>query len=201
MATADTLPASELPADRTPLAKLARRDGAIALAALSLWAAADLWQASSGLALAWWLAVLDGAAVGFGLGLLAHEWGHFAGARWGGGIAPTADYVPLFPIFHFDNERSDPGAFRAMGVAGNAAHWGVALVLALGLPLATPGQQALLSGSFAFALGASLTEVPILRRTFAGASNLESFEGLSGALLRRNRRLGIAAGALLFVLL
>jgi hypothetical protein len=187
--------------DATPVSRLAQRDGAIALAALSLWAAADAWYAGTGLTAAALLSVLDGLAVGYGLGLLAHEWGHFAGARWGGGIAPTTKVTQLFPIFLLDMQNSPQLAFRAMGVGGNVAHWSLVVLFALLIPLDAPGRVALVCGAFAFAFGASLTEFPVIQRSFAGASPVESFAGLSGKKLRRNRWVGYAAGALLFALM
>jgi hypothetical protein len=186
-------------ADAARVSRLALRDGAITLAALSLWAAADAWHATTGLSAAALLSVLDGLAVGGALGLLAHEWGHFAGARWGGGIAPTTKITQLFPIFLLDMQRSPERAFRAMSVGGNVAHWSLVAALFLWVPLDAPGRVALACGAFSFAFGASLTEVPVIRRSFAGASPVESFQGLTGAKLRRDRWIGIAAGALLFV--
>jgi len=188
-------------ADKTRVSSLALRDGAIALAALSIWAAADAWYAATHLPAAALLAVLDGLAVGYGLGLVGHEWGHFAGARWGGGIAPTTKFTQLFPIFLLDMQKSPERAFRAMSVGGNVAHWSVVALFALIVPLDAPGRVALATGAFAFAFGASLTEFPVIRRSFAGASPVESFQGLTGAKLRRNRWIGIAAGAVLFALI
>jgi len=193
--------AAERPADATPVIKLAGRDGAIALAALSLWAAADTWAATTGLGFAALLSVLDGLAVGVVLGVLAHEWGHFAGARWSGGIAPTQPITPFFPIFKLDMDASSAHAFRAMSVGGNLGHWLAVLILATCLPLDTAGRAALLSGAFGFAVFASTTELPIIRRAYAGASPAESFKGLSGELLRRNRWIGAGAGLLLFLAL
>jgi hypothetical protein len=186
-------------ADATPVSRLAMRDGAIALAALSIWAAADAWYTATGLGAAALLSVLDGLAVGYALNLLAHEWGHFAGARWGGGIAPTTKVTRLFPIFVLDMQKSPVRAFQAMSVGGNLAHWSAVLLLFLWVPLDSPGRVALACGAFAFAFGASLTEFPVIRRSFAGATPVESFKGLSRAKLRRDRWIGIAAGALLFV--
>ena len=65
--------AAEIPADAAPVGKLVRRDGAIALGALSLWAASDAWNATSGLALASLLSVANGLAVGASLGALASQ--------------------------------------------------------------------------------------------------------------------------------
>lgn len=197
-ATPDPAPAADLPADATPVRELARRDGVTALAALSLFAAADAWQATTGLALAGILAVLDAVAVGILLGGLAHEWGHFAGARLGGGIAPTRRSGLFAPLFDLDLVRSDPSAFRAMSIAGNLAHWMLVIVLAGLVPLDTAGRMALVAAAFGFAIAASTTELPIIQRSFAGASNVESFRGLSKETLRRDRWIGAAAGVALF---
>lgn len=193
--------AAERPADATPVSKLARRDGGIALAALTLFAAADVWAASTGLFLAELLALANGVVAGIVLGTRAHEWGHFAGARAAGGIAPTRPWTTLFPIFDLDMQRSDPLAFRTMSVAGNAAHWGIVLLLALLLPTDTAGRAALVAAAFGFAVSASTTEIPIIWRAYTGSSPVESFRGLTGKTLERDQRIGIAAGVVLFLLL
>ena len=198
----DTEPTErDQPADKTPVIRLAQRDGAIALAALSLWAAADAWHATTGLGFAAMLSFLDGAVVGVLVALMAHEWGHFAGARWAGGIAPTRRISSFFPIFRLDMQRSSASAFRAMSVGGNIGHWLVVLLLAVFLPLDTVGRVALLSGAFGFAISASTTEFPIIQRAFTGSSPIESFKGLTADKLRHHRWIGAAAGLLLFLVL
>jgi hypothetical protein len=200
--TAETGAATyETPPDVTPAARLAQRDGAIALAALTLFAAADAWYIATDSGFAALLSLLDGLAVGGVVTFLAHEWGHFAGARFRGGIAPTTKITSFFPMFVFDMQRSDPAAFRAMSVAGNVSHWGVVLLLLALLPLDTPGQIALASGAFGFAVFGSTTEFPIIRRAYSGASPIESFAGFSGEKLRRNRWIGAGAALLLFWML
>lgn len=189
------------PADQAPVSKLAQRDGAIALAALSLFGAADAWHVATGLGFAAALAFVDAIVVGVLLGSLAHEWGHFIGARWAGGIAPTRGIKSLFPIFDLDLHKSDPKAFRAMSVGGNVGHWAVVLGVLAFLPLDTPGRIALLASSFGFAVSASTTEFPIIGRAFSGSSPVESFAGLTGDKLRRDRWIGAGAGLVLFALL
>ncbi len=202
MATATAAPESAaFPADATPVWKLALRDGTLALAGLSLFAAADTWHATTGLALAGFVATLDGILAGVGIGILAHEWGHFAGARLGGGIAPTKEFSSLFPIFVLDLERSDMTAFRGMGIGGNVAHWGWVLAIAWLLPMDAIGRVALLAGAFGFAVSASITEFPIIRRAYSGATAAESFKGLTREKLRHHRWIGFAAGVALLVLL
>jgi len=201
-APAKDLGAEKANADATPVTRLALRDGGIVLAALSLWAASDAWHSVTGLGAATLLSVLNGIAAGYIVNLLAHEWGHFAGARWFGGIAPTTPRITrLFPIFKLDLQRSPVRAFQAMSVGGNLAHWAAVLLLFTWVPLDSPGRAALACSAFAFAFGASVTELPVIRRSFAGASPIESFKGISRASLRRDRRIGYAAGALLFLAL
>jgi hypothetical protein len=201
MATATAASEHAFPADVTPIWKLGLRDVTLALAGLSLFAAADTWHATTGLALAGAVSVLDGILAGVGIGILAHEWGHFAGARLGGGIAPTKEFSSLFPIFVLDMERSDPTAFRAMGVGGNLAHWGLVIAIALLLPMDAPGRVALLAGAFGFAVSASVTEFPVIARAYSGATPTQSFKGLTREKLRRDRWIGFAAGIGLLVLM
>jgi len=193
--------AIEAARDATPVSKLALRDGAIALAALTLWGAADSWFASTGLFLAGLVSVGNGVFAGVGLAFLAHEWGHFAGARLTGGIAPTTRITRFLPIFHLDLHQSDPAAFRAMSVGGNLAHWLAVFSLAALVPLDSPGRVALVSAVFGFAVFATTTELPIIRRAYAGVEPVACFEGLDREKLRRNQWIGAAAGLVLATLL
>jgi len=199
--TADSAPETEAAVDAAPVSKLAQRDGAIALAALSLWAAADAWHTTTQLGFASLLTMVNGIAAGIVLTRLGHEWGHFAGARWGGGVAPTQPVTTLFPIFTLDMGRSSHAAFRAMSVGGNIGHWAVAILLLTVIPLDTAGRLAIACTAFGYATFASLTEFPVIQKAFNGASPAESFQGLTGDVLKRNRWLGTAAGLVLFTLL
>jgi hypothetical protein len=192
---------AEASRDATPVSKLALRDAGLALVALTLWGAADTWFAATGLFLAGLVSVLNGIVAGIALASLAHEWGHFAGARFSGGIAPTTKLTSFFPLFHLDMEKSDPAAFRAMSVGGNVAHWLAVIVLMALVPLDGPGRVALVSAVFGFAIFASTTEFPIISRAYSGVEPKACFKGLSGEKLRRNQWIGAAAGLLFAALL
>ena len=86
-----------------------------------------------------------------------------------------------------------------MSLGGNLGHWGWVLLLLVGLPLDAPGRIALFASAFGFALSASLTEFPIIARSWQGASPVESFRGLTGEKLRRDQRIGLIAGVGLFL--
>lgn len=188
-------------ADAVSLWRVALRDGAILLAALSLWAAADAWMLLSGTGLAWLLSVADGLVVGLLVGGLFHEWGHFAGARLSGGTAPLAATKFPFPLFNFDFARSQPRHFQVMGVAGNLAHWSVVVLLALSLSLETPGQVALLAGALGFAVFASAVEFPVISRCRSGVAPAVSLAGIRPADLKYDGIVGALAALLLFAML
>ena len=124
--------------------------------------------------------------MGYGLALLGHEWGHFAGARWGGGIAPTTKFSQLFPIFLLDMQRSPERAFKAMSVGGNIAHWSLFALFFCWVPLDAPGRVALACGAFAFAFGASTTEFPAIIASII-ASVAEDCGALADPVVERRR--------------
>jgi hypothetical protein len=178
------------------------RDTALAATVLSLWAATDAWYAVTELGLAASLSVVVGVLAGAALTGLAHEWGHFAGARLSGGTAPIAPAKNLLPLFDFDFERSDVGQFRSMSVGGNVTPWVVAALLVILIPLDAPGREALVSASIGFAVFALTVELPVIRRVNEGMDPRESLAHIrvEGGL-RRGAIAGAVTAAVLFVLL
>ena len=100
------------------------RDIGIALIALSVWAAADTWYLFSGLWFAQLLSIGDAIFVGYILGALFHEWGHYTGAKLSGAVAPRVmpRSFSLFR-FNFDMSINDQRQFHWMSFGGWALHW------------------------------------------------------------------------------
>ena len=119
--------------DRTRVSRLALRDGAIALAALSLWAAADAWYAATDLAAAALLSVLDGLAAGAG-SACSRTSGDTSRARAGAAGSRRPRASPSSSRSSCSTCSSSPErAFQAMSVGGNVAHWSlVAAAVPLG---------------------------------------------------------------------
>ena len=199
--TAPQASATDPTRDRSSLASRAFQSIAVVAGALSLFAAADAWQVVTGFGFASALAAVDGLLVGAGLAALAHEWGHFAGARLGGGVAPLTSGKRFLPLYDFDFARSDARAFDWMSVGGNLAHWSVPLLLAITLPLTTPGRVALVCGAVGFAVFASVTEFPVIARTRGGEAPLQALARLTPDLLRRNAAIGFGAAVALGLVL
>ena len=198
---ADAEARTEAPADRASLWLVGLRDVSLVLLALSVWAGADAAYAVTGTGFSAFLSVADGILVGLGVAGLLHEWGHFAGARVSGGVAPLAPARSFLPLFQFDFQRSEPRHFQAMSIGGNAAHWLVFLAAALLLSWDTPGRLSLVCSTLAFAVFASTTEFPVISRTSQGTDPLEALRGIRRDLLVRNALLGAIAGLLLSALL
>lgn len=188
-------------ADQSSLVLMVARDVGLAAVLLSLFAAADAWFLLTGSGLGSALSVVDGLIVGAGLTSLAHEWGHYTGARWSGAQVPLRPIKSFPQVFDFDYQGCEPGHFMGLSVGGNVGHWLMVLILAILLPLNTAGQAALLSGSVGFAVFGSTVEFPVISRARSGASPLESLSVIPKNFLRKNGAMGAAAALLVFLVL
>ncbi len=187
--------------DESPLLLVALRDIAVAAGLLSLFAAAEAWASISGLAFASLLATVDGLLVGLATCAIAHEWGHFAGARLGGGHAPLKPISGFFPVFDFDYQHNDKRAFDWMSLGGNLAHWAVPLVYLLALPMDGPGAAALVAGAVGFAVFSSLVEVPVIRRSRSGMGSLAALGTIPKDFVSRYTPWAVGAALLVFLVL
>ena len=166
--TAGAFGASVPETDQTRPGLAALRDGSVAVALLSLFGGAEAWSESSGLALPAVVSTLAGFLVGAASTALAHEWGHFLGARMGGGHAPLGPIGRPLPLFDYDFLRNDGRAFLWMSVGGNVAHWSAFAIYLVALSTHSPGQTALVAGAFGFAVFSSAIEFPVIQRAREG---------------------------------
>jgi hypothetical protein len=107
--------------DEASMLLVGLRDVAIISALLSIFGAAEAWAQVSGLAFASLIATINGFLVGAATCALGHEWGHFAGARLGGGHAPLKPLSGFLPLFDFDYANNDKRSYEWMGIGGNLA--------------------------------------------------------------------------------
>ena len=177
------------------LFSLLARDTAIALAALSLWAAADTWYLVSGLGFAFAISVLDAIFVGYILGALFHEWGHYTGAKLSGASAPRVKPkgTSLFR-FNFDMAANTQRQFHWMSFGGWVFHWGLLAILVLAMPFDSIGRIALVSSVFGFILYATFIETGILRQTLGGSDPAETLSQLSAKTFQQAGIVGSVAG-------
>ena len=177
------------------LSSLLARDTAIALAALSLWAAADTWYLVSGLGFALAVSVLDAIFVGYILGALFHEWGHYTGAKISGASAPRvkSQGTSLFR-FNFDMSANTQRQFHWMSFGAWVFHWGLLAILVLALPFDSIGRIALVSSVFGFILYATFIETGILRKTLGGSDPAATLGQLSAKTFQRAGIVGSVAG-------
>lgn len=187
--------------DQSSLFLVGLRDVAIISALLSLFAAAEAWATVSGLAFAALLATVDGFLVGLATCALAHEWGHFAGARLGGGHAPLKPMAGFLPLFDFDYKNNDKRAYEWMGIGGNLAHLTVPLIYFVALPMNSPGTAALVAGAFGFAVFSSIIEFPVIQKSRAGMGALESLGTIPKDFVQRTMPWAVGAAFLAFLVL
>ena len=188
------------PPDGAPLALVAARDVGIAVALLSIFGGADAWRIATGTMIAGTVSTLAGLVAGFGVGSLVHEWGHFIGARISGAQSPLRPISSLGFIFDFDLQGSTRHQFDTMSIGGNVGHFAVVLVFLLALPLATPGQIAVLAGSIGFAVFASSVEFPVIAKSRSGMAPGEALSTIPKDFLKRYGGAGLAAALLVLVI-
>ena len=177
------------------LFSLLARDTAIALAVLSLWAAADTWYLVSGLGFALAISVLDAIFVGYILGALFHEWGHYTGAKLSGASAPRVKPKGTSPFrFNFDMAANTQRQFHWMSFGGWVFHWGLLAILVLAMPFDSIGGIALVSSVFGFILYATFIETGILRKTLGGSDPAETLGQLSAKTFQQAGIIGSVAG-------
>lgn len=185
------------------LSTLALTDVAGVLAALSVWAAADVWHQATQLPLATLVAIGDGIFVGYLMNALIHEWGHYLGARLSG-AATTFLKLDGFSLFRFkfDFTTNTARQFNWMSIGGNIAHWAVVAGLVLALPLNTPGQIAIVAAAFGFAMSATVFELPVIRAVYGGADpELTLKARATDETFTRGRWISIVSGIALFTVL
>ncbi|SVC40830.1 uncharacterized protein METZ01_LOCUS293684, partial [marine metagenome] len=121
--------------DLARMKKVGTKHAATVLAALTIWGAADYWASGSGLLLAEGIALLNALFVGVIIASIAHEWGHFSGARITGSVSPVMKEPVSFFMFSFKDEVNSREQFVAMSMGGPIANWLLVLGLFFLLPL------------------------------------------------------------------
>jgi hypothetical protein len=187
--------------DEASLSLVVLRDVAIVSALLSLFAAAEAWATVSGLAFAALLSTVNGFLVGAATNALGHEWGHFAGARLGGGHAPLKPIGGFLPLFDFDYASNDKRAFDWMSIGGNAVHFGVPILYFVALPMNSPGTAALVAGAAGFAVFSGIIEIPVIRKSLAGMGSLESLGTIPRDFVQRTLPWALGSAFLIFLVL
>ena len=186
--------------DRSRLKQIALRHSAIVLAALTLWGASDSWALSSGWLLAEAVSILNAVFAGTVIAYIAHEWGHFAGARVSGSISPVLKEPVSFFMFNFKDKLNTQGQFLSMSVGGPLANWSLFVLVLILLPLNTWSQATLLATTFAIATSVSVFEFPVINAVMYGEKPAETISKRQRESGNTPRTAGIIAGAALWIL-
>ena len=187
--------------DEASIWVVALRDIALASALLTLFGAADTWARTSYLGIAKWVSVIDGLLVGAVFSALLHEWGHFLGARLGGGHSPLKPIGALPQVFDFDYKHNDARSFQWMSLGGSIGNWGAVLLLAWAIPVVEAGPAALVSGALGFSVFTAFVEWPVLSKSRNGMDGLEALKTIPRDFTSRYLPYGLGAAAGAFLIL
>ena len=172
----------------------------VAMLVLSMWAAADAWQAATGFALASLLSVLTAFLAGFVLGTLVHEWGHFFGARRVGASYTIPGKPGLF-VFNFDFARNSASQFLTMSYGGQLGGALAVVLLWLAVPTDTAGRAMLVAAAGGGAVFAAAIEWPVIRAVRAGGEPATALGRIDRAVLQGSALKGLAGTALFWLIL
>jgi hypothetical protein len=142
------------------------RDAVVVLSTLGAWAVDAAVRAEGGVS-AGLVALLAGALTAL-CGYLAHEWGHFVGARLSHSVVHLPKSARSLFLFRFDVRCNDRAQFLAMSTGGFVASTLVILLLLLVLPRPT------LAGGVALTLvglgvvATAVLEIPTFWRVLHG---------------------------------
>lgn len=146
--------------------KHALRDIGLVLITLALWRADAAWRHDAGV-FPVLIAITAGAMASF-VGYLAHEWGHFIGARAGGSVVRLPQSAAEIFLFNFDSDRNGREQFLLMSCGGFIAS-GIVVVLFLALlPLPSLSSLIALGLTIAGVIATAALEVPPFVRVYRG---------------------------------
>lgn len=171
-----------------------------AIAAFALWAAADGWQAATGIPAASLLSVLAAVPAGFVFATLVHEWGHFAGARVAGARCTVPDRIGLY-AFNYDFSANSVAQFLSMSWGGQAGGALAIVLLWAALPLDTAGRCMVLASAIGAFFFAGAIEWPVIARTRTSGNPIAELSRIDRQTLYRSGRTGLLAAVLAWLLL
>jgi len=187
--------------DRARLRRIASIHLVMVMGALTLWGAADSWAVTSGWGLAWAAAILNALIAAYVISATLHEWGHFAGARLSGSVAPVLkEPVRYFFMFDFKFEHNDSRQFLWMSLGGILTPWLLVVATPLLVPIDNASRVMLLAVFLAQAVSVSVFEAPVALRAWNGGEPRAELERqLRAGVLKKSRYYGVAAGVLLWL--
>lgn len=186
--------------DNARLKKVAVRHAIWAIAAITIWGTSDYWATGSGLVLAEVVSLFNAIFAGVILGSIAHEWGHFSGARLSGAVSPIAKEPVGFFMFNFKDELNTRSQFLSMSFGGPLANWSLVAAVFLLLPFETWSQALLLATVFSTAVSVSVFEVPVMQRVMYGDDPTETVQQRLREVGNIPRISGIATGAVVLLM-
>jgi hypothetical protein len=202
-ATADNVakePTTVPLSDGLNLAKHGLIQGTVALAAFSMWAASDAWQAVTQLPLANLLSILTAVIAGLVVSTVIHEWFHFAGAKFGGSSYTIPAKIGFF-VYDYDYKNSSIRQFYIMSLAGQLGSVVAIFGIYSMIPMDTSGRFMLLSAAVGSAVFGGSIEWPVILRTRDSGNPLAELSKITPTVFGRSLSFGVISGLLFFFIL
>ena len=187
--------------DRARLKNVGFQHGGVMIAALVIWGSAAQWLGMA----SEWLVQLIGVGAGFFVGVivgfLAHEWGHFSGARLSGALSPVLKERTSFFMFNFKTASNSRAQFLAMSFGGPTANWALVALVLFALPSGTLAHAALAATVLGVAVNVCVFEFPVISRVSYGQDPAATLANRQVEMKQAGlmRQAGLLTGVLAFI--
>lgn len=171
-----------------------------AVGAFAIWAAADAWQAVTGLGAAGVLSVLAALPAGFVFATVVHEWGHFAGARIAGARCSVPARIGIY-AFDYDFTANTLKQFLSMSWGGQIGGALAILLLWVALPMDSAGRCMVLASAIGAFFFAGMIEWPVLSRVGSSGNPLAELSRIDRRVIHRSAQTGAVAVLLSWLIL
>lgn len=152
------------------------------LGAVVLFAVGDTWVAVTSLGVASAFAVLAAIIGGYIIANLAHEWGHYLGARLAGAKAPLKS-KPAVLAYDFDLENNSNDQFLAMSLGGTLGNIAAIVLIWVTIPLDEPHRMAFLAAAIGALAFVAPLEWPVMKHAREHKKPMEALKhGFGGGL-------------------
>ena len=181
------------------------RDGALTTVLLYVFIQTASWTSEASGSLSY-IGLLIGTVIGWIIGRFLHEWGHYFPARLLGAKCSLYPVTKFGKIFEYDMERNTELQFAALGWGGAITHWSIAVLFYVWFPPEQMATIGIVAGSVAYAITATVVELPVLIRHLLGAKAQEAYSfdrRLFGMAMNRENtlKLGGFMGGLTWIVL
>lgn len=157
------------------LLQLILRDLLITTIIFYIFTSVNRWSISELTTFSMFTGSIVGIFSGWVIGRFLHEWGHYFPAKILGANCPLYKASKFGKIFEYDMNKNTEIQFAALGWGGTITHWAISIAFYLYFEGSTYAEIGLIAGGFAYAITATVIELPVIIRHMLGEPSKKAY--------------------------